>query len=50
LEEHGPPVGQGSPVPGETPQAAEQPLLKLLDEVDKLAKSNTDTVDVQLLQ
>ncbi|DBA90241.1 TPA: hypothetical protein ACH3X1_003535 [Trebouxia sp. C0004] len=43
LEEQGPPVGQGSHVPGETPQAAEQPLFQLLTQVQQLVESNSAT-------
>ena len=44
LEEEGPPVGEGSYISGETPQAAEQPEFQLLlSEVERLAASNTAT-------
>ena len=39
LEVEGPPVGEGSHISGETPQAAEQPEFQLLSEIDRLEAS-----------
>ena len=41
LEEEDPPVGEGSHLSGETPQAAEQPEFQLLSEIDRLEASNS---------